>query len=158
MLSVIWKMLCRSIEEGDDDDDNNNNSNACCLPLTEFIALMLVELLLRKCLKQIILIKHNRVKNPNWLEANQLAFYKRGWGVELGTTMNKSSWQSWVELNSGHSNYKSSTLTAWPCCLPQYVAPTEICIILHILSNLYSIIFSVFIVNILDISTIKWGQ
>ena len=65
-------MLCRSIEEGDDGDDNNNN---CCLPLTEFIALMLVELLLRKCLKQIILIKHNRVKNPNWPEANQLAFY-----------------------------------------------------------------------------------
>ena len=57
-------MLCRSIEEGDDDDDDNN-SNACCLPLTEFIALMLVGLLLRKCLKQIILIKHNRVKNPN---------------------------------------------------------------------------------------------
>ena len=71
-------MLCRSIEEGDDDDDNNNNSNACCLPLTEFIALMLVGLLLRKCLKHIILIKHNRVKNPNWPEANQLAFYKRG--------------------------------------------------------------------------------
>ena len=71
-------MLCRSIEEGDDDDDDNNNSNACCLPLTEFIALMLVGLLLRKCLKQIILIKHNRVKNPNWPEANQLAFYMQG--------------------------------------------------------------------------------
>ena len=100
MLSLIWKMLCRSIEEDDDDDDNNNNnnSNACCLPLTEFIALMLVELLLRKCLKQIILIKHNRVKNPNWPEANQLAFYKRGWGVVLGTTMNKSSWRSWVGI------------------------------------------------------------
>ena len=24
------------------------------------------------------IIKHNRVKNPNWLEANQLAIYKRG--------------------------------------------------------------------------------
>ena len=32
-----------------------------------------------------------QVKNPNWQEANQLAFYKRGWGFELGTTMNKSS-------------------------------------------------------------------
>ena len=158
---MIRRMLCWSIEEGDDNnnnDDDDDDGDVHCLAV--FITLMLVRLLLRKCLKQIILIKHNRVKNPNWLEANQLAFYKRGWGVELGTTMNKSSWQSWVELNSGHSNYKSSTLTAWPRCLPQYVAPTEICIILHILSNLYSIIFSVFIVNILVqyISTIKWGQ
>ena len=71
---MIWRMLCWSIEEGDD-DNNNNNNNVGCLPLAEFIALILVGLLLRKCLKQIILIKHNRVKNPNWLEANQLAFY-----------------------------------------------------------------------------------
>ena len=27
------------------------------------------------------------VKNPNWLEANQLAIYKRGRGVELETTL-----------------------------------------------------------------------
>ena len=26
------------------------------------------------------------VKNPNWQEANQLAIYKRGRGVELGAT------------------------------------------------------------------------
>ena len=32
-----------------------------------------------------------QVKNPNWQEANQLPFYKRGRGFELGTTMNKSS-------------------------------------------------------------------
>ena len=44
-----------------------------------------------KCLKQIIEIKHNRVKNPNWPEANQLAIYKHGRGFELGTTVNKSS-------------------------------------------------------------------
>ena len=37
------------------------------------------------------LIKHNRVKNPNWPEANQLAIYKHGRGFELGTTVNKSS-------------------------------------------------------------------
>ena len=148
---MIWRMLCWSIEEGDD-DNNNNNNNVGCLPLAEFIALILVGLLLRKCLKQIILIKHNRVKNHNWLEANQLAFYKRGWGVELWTTMNKSSWRSGWELNSGDSNY------ALPRCLPQYVAPTEICIILHIICQMNSIIFSVFIVNILVISTIKWGQ
>ena len=34
-----------------------------------------------KCLKQIIQIKLNRVKNPNWPEANQLAIYKRGQGL-----------------------------------------------------------------------------
>ena len=26
---------------------------------------------------------HNKVKNPNWQEENQLAIYKRGRGVEL---------------------------------------------------------------------------
>ena len=30
----------------------------------------------------------NRVKNPNWLEANQLAIYKCGLGAELRTTVN----------------------------------------------------------------------
>ena len=30
--------------------------------------------------------EHNMVKNPNLQEADQLAIYKRGWGVELGTT------------------------------------------------------------------------
>ena len=48
---------------------------------------------LGKCLKQIIQIELNRVKNPNWPEANQLAIYKRDRGFELGTTVNKSSWQ-----------------------------------------------------------------
>ena len=94
-------MLCWSIEEGDDNNNNNDDDDdgdVHCLPLAVFIALMLVGLLLRKCLKQIILIKHNRVKNPNWLEPNQLAFYKRGRGVELGTTINKSSWHSWVGI------------------------------------------------------------
>ena len=30
--------------------------------------------------------EHNEVKNPNWQEADQLAIYKRGRGVELGST------------------------------------------------------------------------
>jgi len=30
--------------------------------------------------------EHNMVKNPNWHEAEQLAIYKHGRGVELGTT------------------------------------------------------------------------
>ena len=42
-----------------------------CLPLAVYIALMLVHP--SKCLKQIIQKKLNRVKNRNWLEANQLA-------------------------------------------------------------------------------------
>ena len=40
-----------------------------------------------KQLKQIIQIEHNIVKNPNWPEANQLAIYKCGRGLELWNTM-----------------------------------------------------------------------
>ena len=42
-------------------------------------------------MKKIFEIKHKKVKNPNWPEANQLTIYKRGRVVELGTTVNKSS-------------------------------------------------------------------
>ena len=35
--------------------------------------------------------KYNKVKNPNWPEANQLVIYKRDRGFELGTTKNKTS-------------------------------------------------------------------
>ena len=45
-----------------------------------------------KCLKEIVYTKHNGVKNPKWLEANQLAIYKRGRRFELDTPKNKSSW------------------------------------------------------------------
>ena len=40
-----------------------------------------------KQLKQIIQIKHNIVKNPNWPEADQLAIYKCGQGFELGRSV-----------------------------------------------------------------------
>ena len=30
--------------------------------------------------------QHNRLKNPNWREANQLSIYKHDRGVELGST------------------------------------------------------------------------
>ena len=47
-----------------------------------------------------IVIKHNKVKNPNWPGANQWAIYKGGQGFELGTTMIKSSqWE--VSANVG---------------------------------------------------------
>ena len=32
--------------------------------------------------------KHNKVKNPNWWEADQLAIYKRSREVELRATKN----------------------------------------------------------------------
>ena len=38
-------------------------------------------------LRQIIQIKHNVVKNPNWPEADQVAIYKCGRGFELGRTV-----------------------------------------------------------------------
>ena len=52
-----------------------------------------------KCVKQIIQIELNRVKNPNWLEANQLAIYKHGQGwdyreqiqLAVGAACKKSS-------------------------------------------------------------------
>ena len=34
--------------------------------------------------KQMPEIELNRIKNPNWSEANQLAIYKHGRGLELG--------------------------------------------------------------------------
>ena len=51
---MIWRMLCWLIEEGDNnnDDDDDDDGDVHCLPLAVFIALMLVGLLLRKCLKQ----------------------------------------------------------------------------------------------------------
>ena len=71
-----------------------------------------------KYLKQIIQIKHNRVKSPNWPEANQLAIYKQPWtrdhreqiqladraGLELGAS----------ELQVRPSNH-SATLPPWKC-------------------------------------------
>ena len=64
-----------------------------------------------------IQMERNMVKN--WPEANQLAIYKRGQGFELGTTENKSSKWSVLNLNTGPPDYKSSTLTALPRCLHQ---------------------------------------
>ena len=45
------------------------------------------------------------VKNPNWLEANQLAIYKRDRGFQLETAKNKYSKRSGQDLNSGPPNY-----------------------------------------------------
>ena len=50
-----------------------------------FKALMLVGP--SKHLKKILYMKLNRVKNPNWPEAKQLAFYKCGRGFDLEATI-----------------------------------------------------------------------
>ena len=76
-----------------------------------------------KYLKQIIQIELNRVKNPNWPEANQLAIYKRGRGFELETTVNRQI-QLAVrapDLNSEPLNCKSGALTTQPRCLLENV-------------------------------------
>ena len=55
-------------------------------------------------------------KNPNWLEANQLAIYKCSWEVEPGTTRNKfNEWSEWV-LNPGSPALKACALTTGPNC------------------------------------------
>ena len=41
--------------------------------------------------KPVVFILAQKVKNPNWPEADQLAIYKRGRGFELRITVNKSS-------------------------------------------------------------------
>jgi len=41
--------------------------------------------------KQIIQIEHNKVKIPNLQEANQLAIYQRGRGVELAVPWKNAS-------------------------------------------------------------------
>ena len=61
------------------------------------------------------IIKHNRVKNPNWPEANQLAIYKPGqelfWTRDYCEQINPAAGQV------GTWTCKSSTLTTWPHCL-----------------------------------------
>ena len=48
-------------------DNNNNNIRNWPLPIGAF----------QDQCKQIVINKHNMVKNPNWREADQLAIYKR---------------------------------------------------------------------------------
>ena len=43
--------------------------------------------------------KHNKVKNPTWQEADQLAIYKRSREVELGVSENNISQRSEQDLN-----------------------------------------------------------
>ena len=60
-------------------------------------------------MKQITQIVHNKVKNPNWSEANQLAVNKRGGGFELGATENNpasgqgATWVRGLRVSLRHS-------------------------------------------------------
>ena len=58
------------------------------------------------------------IKNSNGKEVNQLAIYKHGRGIELGTTENKSRERPGRDLNSGPTDNKTSALTSRPYCLP----------------------------------------
>ena len=62
--------------------------------------------------------KHDMVKNLNCQEADQLAIYRHGRGVELGSTEKKTS-AKWSErdMNLRPPDFKGGTLTARPCCL-----------------------------------------
>ena len=46
------------------------------------------------------------VKNPNWQEADQLAIYKRGRGVELGATGKQLQLAVRVGLQPGTSGFQ----------------------------------------------------
>ena len=72
-----------------------------------------------KYLKKILNKKLNRVKNPNWPEAKQLAIYKCGRGFELEATIPNPTGGQSVGLELGPLNCKSSALTTWPHCLLQ---------------------------------------
>jgi len=49
------------------------------------------------------------VKNPNWPEANQLAIYKRGQGVEGGSTTKQVHQRLERNLDMEPPDFKSST-------------------------------------------------
>ena len=61
--------------------------------------------------------EHSLVKTFNWQEADQLAFYKRGRGVELGSTKKQLQLSVRAGLESATHGFKSGALTTRPCCL-----------------------------------------
>ena len=67
-----------------------------------------------KQLKRIIHTEHNIVKNPNWLEANELAIYKRGRGFELRATVKQIQVVSGRDSSPGGPDCESDALTTRP--------------------------------------------
>ena len=69
----------------------------------------------RKCLKEIIQIELNGVKNPNWPEANQLAIYKCGEDLNLGLPTPRTysaSGQGGLELGTSELQDQRSNRSA----------------------------------------------
>ena len=58
------------------------------------------------------------VKNLNWLEADQLAIYKRGRGVELGATGKQFLLAVRAGLDPGASGLQVRRPNPLPNCLP----------------------------------------
>ena len=73
----------------------------------------------RKCLKQTIQIELNRVKNPDWPEANQR------WLFTNQLAIYKLAFRAGRDLNSAPQSYKSSALPTQPSCLLVNKAPFE---------------------------------
>ena len=64
--------------------------------------------------------KHNRLTNPKWREADQLAIYKHDRGVELESSEKQfqlSGRPRAGPLNPRPPDFKSGALTTRPCCL-----------------------------------------
>ena len=75
--------------------------------------------------------KHDRPKNPNWQEADQLAIYKNDWGVELQCTVYQEAtpakWPEW-DLNLRPPDFKSSIPTTKPHCKPTQLSKIPLCL------------------------------
>ena len=78
-----------------------------------FIAQVLVEPSI-KLHKEIIQIENNMVKNPDWQEADQLAIYKRGRGVELGASEKQLQLVVRAGLEPGTSGFQNHSNTLPP--------------------------------------------
>ena len=83
--------------------------------------------------------EHNRFKNPNWQEADQLAIYKRDRGVELGSTEKQLQRSG----QSGTWTHAAGFQVWWPnhsATLPPYISSYYImfswCLMLQFFSSL----------------------
>ena len=62
-------------------------------------------------------VKFNGVKNPNWLEANQLGIFQIGLQISIQDYREEVQLAVRVALDLGPPNCKSSAVTARSCCL-----------------------------------------
>ena len=64
--------------------------------------------------KEIFQIQLNIVENSNWQEVDQMAIYKHGQGVELGTIEKQQKLVVRARLEPGPPDYKSDALITQP--------------------------------------------